>query len=294
MNVAQAARRPGRGLVRVDGRRFRSSSRTRSRTRWPPTSAAALRRTEAIQPAETLMPASSHSSSVARVDRDVVARGPGSRPARAPPGRSSPGPARGAAVSPSVTVPQHGHCLACATYSVTRGAGAGLNVGDLVAALCGDRLARQALTAAAALRGRVEEPLVRVLHQPHRRARLARLLARRPPATLPQRPAPRFPRERAVRRRRPRRRSGIPADPPLQRLDPGRDLAISRYASASRSASSACGRTASSSADGRPGSTGTALLTTGPTINSPARHASRNSEPATLPVTRNNSLTLAE
>ena len=26
---------------------------------------------------------------------------------------------------PSVTVPQHGHSLACATYSVTRGAGAG-------------------------------------------------------------------------------------------------------------------------------------------------------------------------
>src|SRR6185312_2499853 len=89
----------------------------------------------------------------------------------------------------------------------------GPDVGDLVTALRGDRLAGQALPAAAALHGREEQPLVRVVHQPHRRAGLAGLLPRRTLPLLAQRPVLRLLPERAVRRRRPRRRRGIPAGP---------------------------------------------------------------------------------
>ena len=65
--------------------------------------------------------------------------------------------------------------------------------------------------------------------------------------------------------------------------------AITRYASASRSASTPCGRTASSSADGRPGSSGTARHHATTTARQPPETANRN-----YPVTSNNTLTLAE
>jgi hypothetical protein len=55
-----------------------------------------------------------------------------------------------------------------------------LDIGDLVTALRQHRLLLQAGTAPAARRRRVPEPLVRVIDEPHRRPRIARLLARRP------------------------------------------------------------------------------------------------------------------
>ena len=86
--------------------------------------------------------------------------------------------------SPSVTVPQHGHSFACATYSVTLGAGAG-SMSVTWWRRCA-RPARPPGPRAPAARGRREEqPLVRVIDQPHRRPRLARLL-----------PGRRFPRSR--------------------------------------------------------------------------------------------------
>ena len=102
--------------------------------------------------------------------------------------------------------------------------GSGRNVGDLVTALRGGRLAAEGLPAAAALRGREEQTLVRVAGQPHSGAGLAGLLPRRPLPLLPQRPVLRLLPERAVRGRRPRRREGIPAGLLFQRVHPGREL----------------------------------------------------------------------
>ena len=88
------------------------------------TSAAAFARTPAIQPAETVIPAISAISAAARRDGTkfpqlrfaACAQVSGPKLARArTPGGSV----------PSLTSPQHGHCFACATCSVTTGAGAG-------------------------------------------------------------------------------------------------------------------------------------------------------------------------
>ena len=95
-----------------------------------------------------------------------------------------------------------------------------LDVGDLVAALRRHRLAGQARAAPAALRRRVLQPLVRVIDQPHRRPRLARLLPRPPFPPLPQGPVPGLLLIRAVRRRRPRRRGRVLPHLPLELLNP--------------------------------------------------------------------------
>ena len=87
----------------------------------------------------------------------------------------------------------------------------GLDVGDLMTALRGDRRPGQARAAPAARRRRELEPVVRVIHQAHRRPRAAWLLPRPPFAPLPQRPVTALLLIRAVRRRRPRRRGRIPA-----------------------------------------------------------------------------------
>ena len=147
-----------------------------------------------------------------------------------------------------------------------------LDVGDLVAALRRHRLAGQARAAPAALRRRELQPLVRVIDQPHRRPRLARLLPRPPFPPLPQRPVPALLLIRAVRRRRPRRRGRVPPHLPLAAAQPARSArAISRYASASRAASSACGSAESSSAEGTPGTSGTTgnHHHPGPPVNNP-------------------------
>src|SRR6185312_16730268 len=108
-------------------------------------------------------------------------------------------------------------------------------------------------------------PLIRVIHELHGGAWLAGLLARPPLPPLPQRPVPRLLLIPAVRRRRPRGIRGIPADLPLQLLHPhlqplrlAGQLRDQLIRPASRSASSACGSADSSSADGIPGTSGTA------------------------------------
>ena len=58
-----------------------------------------------------------------------------------------------------MTVPQPGHSLACATYSVTIGAGGGRDVGDLVTALRQHRRPGQARAAPAARRRRANSNL---------------------------------------------------------------------------------------------------------------------------------------
>ena len=91
---------------------------------------------------------------------------------------------------PSVTVPQHGHSFACATYSGDPRRRRRLDVGDLVAALRHGRLAGQALPAPAARRRREPEPLVRVIDQ--------RIVVPGSPGCFPGR---RFPRSRSDRSR---------------------------------------------------------------------------------------------
>ena len=203
-----------------------------------------------------------------------TARRPGSRPARMASGPKLARARTNAGSSPSLTASHHGHCLACATYSVTSGGGAGpMSV----------TWWRRCAGAPARPPGPCRTPgttpegtrtgVVRVIDELHRRPRLARLLPRPPLPPLPQRPVPALLLIRAVRRRRPRRRRRIPARPPLQgsstRACPAVTLhavissacavspAITRYASASRAASSACGSAASSSAEGTPGTSGT-------------------------------------
>jgi hypothetical protein len=94
------------------------------------------------------------------------------------------------------------------------------DIGDLMAALQHDGRPGQARPAAAA-RSRGElQPLIGIIRQHQRRPRLAGLLARPPPAPLPQRPVPRLLLIRAVRGRRPRRGRGVLARGVLQVLHP--------------------------------------------------------------------------
>ena len=99
------------------------------------------------------------------------------------------------------------------------------DVSDLVTARRENLLGRQPRPALAAFRGRVPEPALRVIHELHRRARLARLLPRSALAFLPQRPVARLLLKRAIGRRRPRRGRRIPGQPFLQPLHPGAQLA---------------------------------------------------------------------
>ena len=163
-----------------------------------------------------------------------------------------------------------------------------------MAALRDDRLGRQGRPAPAALPRAGTRPTLRVVHQPHRGAGLARLLPRR-----------RFPFSRSDRSRGfflyglsedgglddveeslPACRSSAStrAEPP----DLPVSCAISRYASASRSASTARGRTASSSAVGRPAHPAQ-HATMPPPARTPPETANRS-----YPVTSNNTLTFAE
>jgi hypothetical protein len=101
-----------------------SSSFTRSMNPLPATSAAAFPRTPATQPVETVTPAIWDISPAARctgmwfaqVRFAACACVSGPKLARA---RTCAGS------SPALTASHHGHCLACATYSVTTGGGAG-------------------------------------------------------------------------------------------------------------------------------------------------------------------------
>jgi hypothetical protein len=89
-----------------------------------------------------------------------------------------------------------------------------------MAALQHDGRPGQARPAAAA-RSRGElQPLIGIIGQHQRRPRLAGLLARPPPAPLPQRPVPRLLLIRAIRGRRPRRGRGVLARSALQMLHP--------------------------------------------------------------------------
>ena len=88
-----------------------------------------------------------------------------------------------------------------------------LDIGDLMPALRRHRLGGQVRAAPAAIRRRELQPVIGVIHQAHRRPRIARLLARPPLPPLPQRPVPALLLIRAVRRRGPRRRGRIPARP---------------------------------------------------------------------------------
>ena len=137
----------------------------------------------------------------------------------------------------------------------------GLNVGDLVAALREDALALQARAAGPALRRRVEEPVIRVIHQLHRGTGLARLLPGSALALLL---------SRNDRSRGGFFLYGLSDDGGFDDLPESfaacrssrstRALSslISRYASASSAASSPCGRAASSPAVGRAGTADTA------------------------------------
>ena len=95
-----------------------------------------------------------------------------------------------------------------------------LDIGDLVAALRRHRLPGQARAAPPARRRRVLQPLIRVINEPHRRSRLARLLPWPPLPPLPQGPVPRLFLIRAVRRRRFRRRGRVPGCLAFELLDP--------------------------------------------------------------------------
>jgi len=103
-----------------------------------------------------------------------------------------------------------------------------LDVGDLMTALHHDRLAGQARAAPAARRRRALEPLIRVIHQAHRRPRAARLLTRPPFPPLPQRPVRALLLIRAVRRRRPRGRGRVLPGLALQLPHPGRQPLVLR------------------------------------------------------------------
>ena len=134
----------------------------------------------------------------------------------------------------------------------------GLDIGDLVAALRDDRRIRQVRAALPARRRREPQPVIRVIDKLHRGSRRARLLARPPLPPLPQRPVPRLLLIRAVRRRRLRH---VDESRPARRSSSSTRAvspAITRYASASRAASSSCGSAASSSAEGTPATSGTA------------------------------------
>jgi len=115
-------------------------------------------------------------------------------------------------------VPQHGHCFACATYSVTS-APARPDVGHLVAALRHGRLAGQALPAPRTRpAGRTA---ARPGHRPGASSSPARPAASRAAVSpLPRRPVPALLLIRAVRRWRPRRRGRVPARLPLKILHP--------------------------------------------------------------------------
>ncbi len=160
----------------------------------------------------------------------------------------------------------------------------GLNVGDLVAALREDLLPGQVRAAPPALRRRVPEPVRRVVHQAHRRARLARLLPDDVEESFPARRSTASTRAAS----RPFSATASPTRAAISRTW-AVSCAITRYASASRSASTPCGKTASSSADGRPGSSGTARNHATTTARQPHETANRS-----YPVTSNNTLTLAE
>ena len=140
------------------------------------------------------------------------------------------------------------------------------DIGDLMTAPRRHRLTSQVRAAPAACGRRALDGLIRVIHQAHRRPGVAGLLSRPPFPPLSQRPAGTLLPVRAIGRRRTRRRGRVLAGLPLQLLHPCRQAlcllsqppgprssAISRYASASRTASSAGGRADSSSAEGTPG-----------------------------------------
>jgi len=119
------------------------------------------------------------------------------------------------------TRPQwHGRVLHLAFAYPSRSARRRGDIGDLMAALQHDGHPGQPRPAApAAGRGELQ-PLIGIIRQHQRRPRLARLLARPPPAPLPQRPVPRLLLIRAVRGRRPRRGPGVLARSALQVLHP--------------------------------------------------------------------------
>ena len=96
------------------------------------------------------------------------------------------------------------------------------DIGDLMTALRRHRRPGQARAAPAARGRREHKPLIRVIDEVHRRPRIARLLARPPLPPLPQRPVRALLLIRAVGRRRPRRRGGIPARLTLKIFHPDR------------------------------------------------------------------------
>jgi len=134
----------------------------------------------------------------------------------------------------------------------------GPDAGDLVAALRDDRRVRQVRAALPARRRRIPEPALRVIHQAHRGARLARLLPRPPLSPLPQRPVPRLLLIRAVRRRRPRRRGRILARAPLQQLHPRHQLADHPVSLSKPHRQLLMRQRCQLSAEGTPGTSGTA------------------------------------
>ena len=160
---------------------------------------------------------------------------------------------------------------------------------------------RQVRAAPAARRRRELEPLVRVIDQPHRRPRVARLLPRPPFPPLPQRPVRALLLIRAVRRRRPRRRGRIPAHLTLQILHLGGQAPDLRGQLADQPVrlrqprrQLRSGRADSSSAEGTPGTSGTQAMITIPARQSTTRPGVSSRQNQADYLNMHNALTLAE
>ena len=293
VHVPHPARGAGRGLVRVH--RLRLPQQARDQVHEP----AGLHQDGSLrpdpgdpaQPTPGCRPSPPSAPPPARTGRS-------SRRSGSPPAHELSGPKDARARTPggrvpSVTSPQHGHIFDCATCSATSGSGAGMMSVTWWRRCANTSAPSRPVPHPAHSAGGYQYRYFGLSTRLHRGARLARLLARRPFPLLPQRPVPRgfF-------------LYGLSDDGGLDDVDesrssrfssrPTRALSslISRYASASRAASSSCGRAASSSADGRAGTHRAQQETMPP--QHPARPAHPRTRTATRPITSNNTLTLAE